>query len=357
MIKMYCPKCGKEIPEGSRFCMHCGADLSGYKVEVSPNINVSPKVSAYAKAEGVPYPKWKPKVEGYVVIKREGLRLPVYRRFAEFDEKPFCPHCEAYDSLEKEPILKTRHIEGGSVTIVEYNVYRCLACGKKSLIPINREEYTIPSLGGSGYCWIDGIGKIPIFHAKPEICPKCKIPNTIEYVGKAYRPLSYDTVKSYVYAGILDLIPTGEKVDYYKIYGYEYSHYRCISCGWNFLIIESTEKKYLISVNSLSDIRNKNEVVKDLCQYCGERPAVMKDDFEYAYECKVCGKALCTNCAYMSFTYYYCPFCASIRMCEVCGKYVADYTCSSCGKRICKGCAQGMLSKKCPICGSKLREL
>jgi len=51
---MYCPKCGKEIPEGSRFCMHCGADLSGYKVEVSPKIDVSPKISVSAKAE---YPR------------------------------------------------------------------------------------------------------------------------------------------------------------------------------------------------------------------------------------------------------------------------------------------------------------
>lgn len=58
--KMYCPNCGKEIPERSRFCMSRGADLSGYKVEFSPKIEVSPKVSAYAKAEGVPYPKWEP---------------------------------------------------------------------------------------------------------------------------------------------------------------------------------------------------------------------------------------------------------------------------------------------------------
>ena len=45
-IKMYCPKCGEENQEGAKFCMHCGADLSGYKVEISPKISVS------AKAEG-----------------------------------------------------------------------------------------------------------------------------------------------------------------------------------------------------------------------------------------------------------------------------------------------------------------
>ena len=51
---MYCQKCGKENPGGARFCMHCGADLSGYKVEISPKIDVSPKISVSAKAEGYP---------------------------------------------------------------------------------------------------------------------------------------------------------------------------------------------------------------------------------------------------------------------------------------------------------------
>ena len=51
---MYCPKCGKENQDGSRFCMHCGADLSGYKAESSPKIEVSPKISVSAKAEGYP---------------------------------------------------------------------------------------------------------------------------------------------------------------------------------------------------------------------------------------------------------------------------------------------------------------
>jgi len=42
---MYCPKCGKENPEDARFCMYCGADLSGYKVEISPRIEVKPTIS------------------------------------------------------------------------------------------------------------------------------------------------------------------------------------------------------------------------------------------------------------------------------------------------------------------------
>jgi len=43
--KMYCPKCGKENQDDAKFCMHCGADLSGYKVAISPNITVSPYIT------------------------------------------------------------------------------------------------------------------------------------------------------------------------------------------------------------------------------------------------------------------------------------------------------------------------
>jgi hypothetical protein len=56
-MEMYCPKCGKENPEGVWFCMHCGVDLSGYKVEISPRINVSPKIevrTSIEKTEHVP---------------------------------------------------------------------------------------------------------------------------------------------------------------------------------------------------------------------------------------------------------------------------------------------------------------
>jgi tetratricopeptide (TPR) repeat protein len=41
---MYCPNCGKGNPKGARFCMHCGANMNGYMVEISPNIEVSPNI-------------------------------------------------------------------------------------------------------------------------------------------------------------------------------------------------------------------------------------------------------------------------------------------------------------------------
>lgn len=128
---MYCQKCGKKNPEGAKFCMHCGTDLSGYKVDISPKIEVSPKISVSAKAEGVPYPKWKPKIEKYVEIEGEG-KLPVYKRFAEFEGEFFCPQCGNYDCLEyKEEGLEM--ISRDNVHL--YPMYECLACGKKSLLP------------------------------------------------------------------------------------------------------------------------------------------------------------------------------------------------------------------------------
>jgi tetratricopeptide (TPR) repeat protein len=41
----FCLKCGKENLEDARFCIHCGADLREYKVEISPKIEVSPNIS------------------------------------------------------------------------------------------------------------------------------------------------------------------------------------------------------------------------------------------------------------------------------------------------------------------------
>ena len=75
---MYCPKCGKENSEGARFCMHCGADLSGYKVEVAPKIEVSPKILVSAKAESGMSLKWKLKSEKFAEIGGKYGKLPVY---------------------------------------------------------------------------------------------------------------------------------------------------------------------------------------------------------------------------------------------------------------------------------------
>ena len=140
---MYCPKCGKENPDGARFCMYCGADLSEYKVEISPKIEVSPNISVSAKAEGVPYPKWKPKVERYAEIKGVG-KLPVYKRFAEYEGKFFCPQCENYDSIDKIRSVQIKNVNQKEVTIDSYGLFKCIACGKRALIFQDSEQYQLP---------------------------------------------------------------------------------------------------------------------------------------------------------------------------------------------------------------------
>ena len=115
---MYCAKCGKENPEDARFCMHCGADLSGYKVEISPKIEVAPKISVSAKAEGGVALKWKQKPSKHVEIKGYG-KLPVYLKFVRLEDKVFCPLCGNYGSVEDEVDARK---EGW--------VYHCLACDK-----------------------------------------------------------------------------------------------------------------------------------------------------------------------------------------------------------------------------------
>ena len=53
---MHCPTCSSEIPEEAKFCPRCGFRLKGdakrpEKVEVSPNINVSPMITASGNEE------------------------------------------------------------------------------------------------------------------------------------------------------------------------------------------------------------------------------------------------------------------------------------------------------------------
>jgi len=286
VIKMYCPKCGKEIPEGSRFCMHCGADLSEYKVEVSPNINVSPKVSAYAKAEGVPYPKWKPKVENYVEIKGEG-KLPVYERFAEFNGKPFCPQCGNYDSLDnmglRGQIMNKRY----EWILDKYTIYKCLACDKSCLISSGYypfQGYEILEIWsiskGDGFMWIisetfDFFGKadIAIFglHNSPglSICPICGKGSLIkgEPKGKAYM---YSPIDVHHDKGTLTCSASLR----------EYGTSECSNCKTKIFVEEGTETFYSsgdVEINALKIMHNTlletGQILlvnkNDICNVCG----------------------------------------------------------------------------------------
>ena len=111
---MYCQKCGEENPEGAKFCMNCGADVSGYKVEISPKISVS------AKAEGGVALKWKQKPYMHVEIKGYG-KLPVYKKFVCLENDVFCPLCGNYGCV---CVKAESEIMGAS------GFYQCSACNK-----------------------------------------------------------------------------------------------------------------------------------------------------------------------------------------------------------------------------------
>jgi hypothetical protein len=153
---MYCPKCGEENPEGAKFCMHCGADLSGYKVEISPKISVT------AKAEGGVALKWKKKPEEYVEIEEYG-ELPVYLDFVELEDKPFCPLCGNYDCLRllgnEDGIYKVPEKgEEKKEVYKAFYIYRCLACENQILQQI--KELSMPEV--EKYLIVEG-EKIPVY--------------------------------------------------------------------------------------------------------------------------------------------------------------------------------------------------
>lgn len=90
---MYCPKCGKENLEDARFCMHCGADLSGYKVEISPNISVSPYITV---------PMMDKEQISLLVEDKLSKALEKTHTFKDIQAKEFTPEeQQAMDTLQK----------------------------------------------------------------------------------------------------------------------------------------------------------------------------------------------------------------------------------------------------------------
>ncbi|MBM3132717.1 MAG: zinc-ribbon domain-containing protein, partial [Chloroflexi bacterium] len=46
----FCPKCGNQVPDGSRFCRHCGAGLTG--AQQTPPTSARPPVSQPSQGSG-----------------------------------------------------------------------------------------------------------------------------------------------------------------------------------------------------------------------------------------------------------------------------------------------------------------
>ncbi len=137
---MYCPKCGKQIPDESNFCMFCGGNLAELKSSMS--IEVSPKIEVSAVAEGVPVPKWKPNPIKYCNMRSYG-NLPLYKKFAEFNGKFFCPLCDNYDSVEEVKTLKYEEVQEKSYNVFKVRLFECLACNLKFLKLYDHKKYNI----------------------------------------------------------------------------------------------------------------------------------------------------------------------------------------------------------------------
>jgi hypothetical protein len=309
---MYCSKCGEENIEGARFCMHCGADLSGYKVEISPKIEVSPKISVSAKAEGGVSLKWKKKPEGYVDVKEYGT-LPVYRNFVELEYKPFCPFCGDYACLEfLEYFTRGYKIfndegSGKEEIYAEFELYHCLSCDKNLLLEKERLKDLTKF---SEYLYVNG-EKIPV------------------YGDVAFR---YSTRGMFVSGCYYD-DKSASDVSVCIRSWYAYCPICKEMCGHAITIVTREKPSSFLSPISL-------------------------------WECETCGKFLASH-VWMVRSEDLLEF-YSIKahpICNVCSDATGIYTCSVCGKRMCESCAitekvkKGLLFKKtiklCPNCAER----
>ena len=363
---MFCPKCGKQIPDESAFCMFCGADLAEFKARM--NIEVSPKIEVSAVVEGEPIPKFKPKA-----IRREFTpygEVPVYGKIAEYNGKYFCPLCESYGSVEPQGIF-ARNAETGQYL---YEAFVCHSCGRKFLI----EKRYDPGVKELEKVFLDEEGVVPVYSKKPLFCT-CG-GSDFKYVSGAV--LLEKVVKSERYT-------YDKNRYYYHLDGRFFYHFKCLSCYKSFLIAEpsfKTELGYLAyaevklnygtkpeiiefykmpvividppegvvyyennyGVKRISDIK----LVRPVCDICKKEPAILDPILKIPKNCSECGRKICTQCSYTDAKgkIVLCKDCGQKYLCRFCGKYIATTKCSSCGTPMCDKCASGWIRKKCPNC-------
>ena len=279
MIKMYCPKCGKENPEDARFCMHCGADLSRHNVEISPKIVVSPKISVSAKAEGGVALKWKQKPVKYVEIKGKG-KLPVFEKFipgsgGEGIERCYCPQCGNYGALvegKENPVCEYYKGPLGKLFERRYCLYKCQACEKLSLKYAYFEAFEVPvTLYEYVYLDFKNIGKVPIYYLFAPICPKCGADDPEIVYSDIYRKKNYQYEK--------------------------YALYKCPVCKFQHLEVLPYDEECRYGTSH-------EDYFYPICEICENRKA--------EYTCSSCGKKICENCVVkkgLLSKRYLCPNC------------------------------------------------
>ena len=274
---MYCPKCGKQIPDVSEFCMYCGINLKSFIVEISPKVDISPKIEA--KAEGMPLPKWRPKP----LMEIDGI--PVYEKLAESLGKFFCPRCQNYDSLGFKG--KYSKIIDNTVHFCDY--YYCYACGTSFLKLYDTkviEDYLIYLSEGK---------KLPVFDDEIDVCPFCGTDLEKREDGVRYIPFVFHSSLS---------------VFEYKIskfrgwsYYYRYPVYTVLEC----------ENDHLILVNRKITTEIEDKYISKYCNLISENLV-----------CKVC---------YRGIGKYYCKNC-KIHVCAECVKGWIGKSCPRCGNSV-----------------------
>ena len=323
---MYCPKCGKKNLDDVRFCMHCGADLSEYKVEISPKIEVSPKISVSAKAESGMTLKWKHAPIKYAKIEGVG-KLPVYEEdtLAKLEDRHFCPLCGNYASLKKlkeiDGVYKV--IEKGEEKEVYaiYNLYHCLACDKK-LLGCVEEEIVLTEFERNFKFKSE---KIPAY--KNAIFCKISEEDKVSLSSEASLP---NWVVKWLDGTMWYILNFGS----YPLVAF------CPICKRNWRNIEpvKTCSWWHFQGSEIFDAeRYHSNSVKEWVNYS------YSHSLYSLWKCGFCGKFLVSHgckCKEENVSYFAYP------MCEFCDNAIGYYACSICGKRICEDCAVKKVVKK-----------
>lgn len=230
-----CPVCAKRLPEVIT-CKSCGEQLKPtWRVcpqflttinDRASSISISDSVvkevhqiSIHPETNTAPIPKWKPKAERNLRIPNIG-EYQAYRKLASFQDKPFCPECGEFDSLDI--FSDTIGIKTEKGLILVCIGYECVVC-KKRFLGIDK-ELMIPAIEGK--IKLDGSDETQVYSNLPisqkkVFCPECGSCDSLEIQDIGWH-----------------LYKTIGKTDYFG--NLQRAH--CLSCGQRSTKIKNMEK-------------------------------------------------------------------------------------------------------------------